>query len=186
MLVTMKVFFLASFASDHTITYTCGKQLAVLVPVDLQAAFCLSGLSAVANGWCFRWSRLARAARTQGLTSKCSLLDCMGAQMGSEVKCVENQMGDLWTSLPLASSLPCFWAVAWNEGLSPGGFWIRVGWLDWVGVLGERPQEKDALGKTSKWPVWAWVGAWAYTSWGFSVFILGFACPHTENSWSRL
>lgn len=149
----------------------------------------------LSNG--FRWSRLVRAASTQGLTSKCSRLDCMGAQVGSEVKCVENQMRDeqaflehqmpdLWTSLPLASSLPCFWAVAWNEGHSPGGFWIRVGWLDWVGVLGEHPQEEDALGKTSKWPGWAWLGAWAYTSWGFSVFILGFACPHTENSWRRL
>lgn len=40
MLVTMEVLFLASLPSNHTISYTCGKQLAVLVAVDLQAVFC--------------------------------------------------------------------------------------------------------------------------------------------------
>jgi len=39
MLMTMEVVFLASLPSNRAISYTSGKQLAVLVPGDLQAVF---------------------------------------------------------------------------------------------------------------------------------------------------
>lgn len=50
MLVTVKVFFLAppALPSNHSISYTSGKQLAVLPPVDF-ADCVLPGLSTVAQ-----------------------------------------------------------------------------------------------------------------------------------------
>lgn len=89
MLVTVKVFFLAppALPSGHSISYTSGKQLAVLAPVD----FCrLCSDRTEHSGPMTVYGRLSSAARTQYYP-----LDCTGARMVSEAKCVENQMGDL-------------------------------------------------------------------------------------------